>query len=95
MGTRRQGREIALQMLYALDLNPAEEYPSVPGEANGSRIPFDSLEFAEEILRGVKEHRVEIDRLISEKSKHWSIARMARVDLGILRMAVFELLFRV
>lgn len=81
-------------MLYALDLNPAEEHPSIPGEAEGARIPFDSLEFAEEIIRGVKAHRVEIDRLISEKSKHWSIARMARVDLSILRMAIFELLFR-
>lgn len=81
-------------MLYALDLNPAEEHPSIPKEAEDARIPFDSLEFAEEIIRGVKAHSVEIDRLISEKSKHWSIARMARVDLSILRMAIFELLFR-
>jgi N utilization substance protein B len=85
---------MALQMLYALDLNPAEEHPSIPGETEGARVPFDSLEFAEEIIRGVKEHRAEIDRLISEKSEHWSISRMARVDLGILRMAIFELLFR-
>lgn len=82
-------------MLYALDLNPVEEHPSIPGEAEGARIPFDSIDFAEEIIRGVKEHRVEIDRLISEKSKHWAISRMAKVDLSILRMAVFELLFRV
>lgn len=86
---------MALQMLYALDLNPVEEHPSIPGETEGTRIPFDSIDFAEEIIRGVKEHRVEIDRLISEKSKHWAISRMAKVDLSILRMAVFELLFRI
>lgn len=94
MGSRRQGREIALQTLYALDLNFVQEHPPIPGEDEDARIPFDSLEFAEELIQGVKAHRNEIDRLISEKSKHWSISRMARVDLSILRMAVFELLFR-
>lgn len=94
MGTRRQGREIALQLLYALDMNPAEEFPSIPGEAEGAKISFESLDFAEEIVKGVKEKREAIDGVITEKSKNWSIARMARVDLNILRMAIYELLFR-
>lgn len=81
-------------MLYALDVNPSEEHPSVPREVEGPPLPFESLDFAEEILRGVRENLAEIDRLISEKSKNWTIARMARVDLSILRMAIFELLFR-
>lgn len=81
-------------MLYALDVNPSEEHPAVPREEDVPSAPFESLDFAEEILRGVRENRVEIDQLISEKSRNWTISRMARVDLSILRMAIFELLYR-
>lgn len=94
MGSRRLGRELAVQMLYAVDVNPSEEFPSVPQVTEGSKVPYESLDFAEELVRGVGEHRARIDRVISEKSKNWSLERMSRVDLCILRMAIFELLFR-
>ncbi len=85
---------MALQMLYASDLNPADEHPSLPREEEDSRIQYESLDFAEELVRGVTEHRAAIDELLTAKSKNWSLARMARVDLSILRIAIFELLFR-
>lgn len=85
---------MAVQMLYAVDVNPSEEFPSVPQVTEGSKVPYESLDFAEELVRGVGEHRARIDRVISEKSKNWSLERMSKVDLCILRMAIFELLFR-
>jgi len=42
----------------------------------------------------VRDHRARIDEIISDKSKNWSLERISKVDLGILRMAIFELLFR-
>jgi N utilization substance protein B len=50
-------------------------------------------EFAEELVAGVVANRDAIDNIIVDKSKNWTISRMARVDLNILRLAVFELLF--
>jgi N utilization substance protein B len=50
--------------------------------------------FAEDLVAGVVANRTAIDGLIEEKSKNWALGRMARVDLSILRLAVFELLFR-
>jgi N utilization substance protein B len=81
-------------MLYAVDVNPSEEFPSVPQVTEGSKVPYESLDFAEELVRGVGDNRARIDGVISEKSKNWSLQRMSRVDLCILRMAIFELLFR-
>jgi N utilization substance protein B len=49
-------------------------------------------EFATQLVTGVVEHRIELDRLIEEKSKNWSVGRMAKVDLNVLRMAAYELL---
>lgn len=42
----------------------------------------------------MEEHSAEIDAAISKSAKNWSMDRIARVDLAILRLAVFELLFR-
>ena len=38
-------------------------------------------------------HREELDRLIEESSDNWSLSRMSKVDISILRLAVFELLY--
>ncbi len=94
MGSRRRGRELALQMLYALDMNPSEPLPSLSQLMEEKKIDLDAVDFAEDIVRGVKENRTLIDEKISEKSKNWTLSRMARVDLNILRIATYELLLR-
>lgn len=81
-------------MLYASDLNPPDEHFSLPREEEGARIQYDAVDFAEELVKGVAVHRGAIDDLLTAKSKNWSLARMARVDLSILRIAIFELLYR-
>ncbi len=94
MGSRRKGRELALQMLYALDMNPSNPPSSSRQLLDDAEIDFDAVDFADDLVRGVIENRTLIDQKIHEKSKNWSIPRMARVDLNILRMATYELLLR-
>jgi N utilization substance protein B len=59
-----------------------------------SRAASAVRSFAEGLVAGVMEHREILDGKIEEQSTNWSISRMTRVDLNILRIAVFELLFR-
>ncbi len=94
MGSRRRGRELALQILYAMDMNPSDPQPSASQLMEDTKIDFDAADFAEDIVRGVAENRDLIDRKIGEKSKNWALSRMARVDLNILRIATYELLIR-
>ena len=94
MGLRREGRELALQALYAIDLNPAGTREALALFWENTRAAAGVRQFAEELIAGVLEHRRAIDEKIGEKSKHWAIPRMARVDVNILRLAVYELLFR-
>jgi N utilization substance protein B len=51
-------------------------------------------EGAEELVRGVANHRREIDEAIEEVSTNWRMDRMAKVDRNVLRLAVFELRWR-
>lgn len=96
MGIRREARELALQMLYALDSNSSvglretlqtfrEEHVEVAGRVR---------EFAEDLVQGVQSQREVIDEAIRARSKNWSLARMPRVDLNVMRLAAYELMFR-
>jgi len=96
MGLRRESRELALQILYALDANPSvgirETLQTFREEQTDvlSRV----REFAEGLVQGVQEHRTDIDAAITARSKNWTLVRMPRVDLNVMRMAAYELMFR-
>jgi transcription antitermination protein NusB len=99
MGARRTARERALQALYQLDMAKgtaqealASAWASEPEE--GSPDP-DALHFAEDIVHGVVEHLAEIDALIESHSHNWRVDRMARIDRNVLRLAIYELKYRV
>lgn len=94
MGHRHKARVLALQVLYQLDLtqDPMEE--SLALLCDGSQAPGDVRSFARALVEGVRENVTEIDRLIQASSEHWRVERMALVDRNILRLAVYELLFR-
>ena len=51
-------------------------------------------EFAEGLVQGVQGERDNIDTVIKSRSKNWALARMPRVDLNVMRMAAYELMFR-
>lgn len=96
MGHRREARELALQMLYALDSNSSagvrETLQTFREEQ--SEITGKVREFAEDLVQGVQAHREVIDEAIRVRSKNWSLSRMPRVDLNVMRLAAYELMFR-
>ena len=94
MRKRTQARELALQLMYQLDLRGDE----IPDEVNAALAPGagdpEMLDFARELVHGCREKRAEIDRQIEEVAKNWQLKRMAAIDRNILRLATYELLYR-
>jgi transcription antitermination protein NusB len=95
MGKRRKSRELALQFLYQLDLNSADDVGPYEDEF-WSRHPVDAeaREFADGLVRGTKQNQPKVDQLIARCTEHWDLERMAAVDRNILRLAAYELLFQ-
>jgi transcription antitermination protein NusB len=94
MGFRRRSREIALQVLFQSEFTPnlsGEEALSLYLE--NFEASDEIKDFAQTLVRGVLENRVELDNLIQAHSQNWKIHRMAIVDRNILRVAAFELKF--
>lgn len=59
----------------------------------GADIPEKEAEYIKEKYEKIIERLPEIDSKIAEKSKGWSVNRIAKVDIAILRLAVYEMLF--
>jgi N utilization substance protein B len=104
MGKRRTAREMALQMLFQLELGRSAlrdvlrsyEPADVEGEGEGARLEGRDLRsarhYAETLVRGVDQHREAIDELIRGQATNWRLERMPVVDRTVLRIAIYELL---
>ena len=54
----------------------------------------EDIIYSEQVLKGIQEHEAEIDDIINELSIGWRIERMPKVDLCVLRVAIYEMLYR-
>ncbi len=92
---RRDGRVAAVQYLYSWSLNRPDNM------AEDLRLFFATQEqprehyaFAEELIPGAIEHVDEIDGRIRGLARNWEFDRIAKIDLAILRVAIYEMLHR-
>lgn len=92
-GTRRKGRELALQALYQIEITGDPSAAAVDLFLRHFEGTSQAKEFARRLVSGVVSQRAAIDRLIEQTAENWKLARLAKVDLVILRMATYELLF--
>ncbi|MBD3367934.1 MAG: transcription antitermination factor NusB [Candidatus Eisenbacteria bacterium] len=90
LGVRREGRELALKLLYREEVTGLVD-DAIPGIEG---VHEEARAFAEELTAGVRTERGSIDRAISDASEHWEISRMGAVDRSILRIGVYELLYK-
>src|SRR5688572_24498826 len=98
MGTRRQARECALQILYQLDGFEAWDDGRVDDAVAKFFENFDAPEkaraLAVELVKGVAAHKPEIDALVRRHSPRWKLERMALVDRNVLRIGAYEILHK-
>jgi N utilization substance protein B len=65
-----------------------EDEPSVSAETG----PIDRA-LVEQLIRGIHQHRAELDQMLSAASKNWRVERMAVVDRNVIRLALYEIKF--
>jgi transcription antitermination protein NusB len=92
-GKRRKSRELAMQMLFQLDMgkNTPDEVRNTFWKAR-EEDDADVRGFAEDIFRVAVARAPEVTDLIVKHSAHWKLERMASVDRNVLRMAIAEML---
>lgn len=93
---RRDNRKCAFQYLYQWELNKPEQLNDGICQffENQEEQPREYFSFAEELVHGALEHLEEVDDVIRAHTENWSFERIAKVDLSVLRLAIYELLYR-
>jgi N utilization substance protein B len=103
--SRRKGRILAFQALYFWESSSSEAGDShVPVEEllgfawledkKLSSLDEDIAAFSKTLIAGTIENIKEIDLMIKNHLEHWDISRLNRVDLSILRISVYTLMFQ-
>ncbi|MCC6414671.1 MAG: transcription antitermination factor NusB [Opitutaceae bacterium] len=92
---RRDGRVAALQYLFAWSMNePKNLAEDLRLFFEGKDEPREHYSFGEELIQGVVTNVVELDTIIKGLVHNWDFSRIARMDLTILRLAMYEMKFR-
>jgi len=92
-GIRRQARIAALQALYELDCTKHKVEETSARLRARETLAQEALSFSEELVKGVLQHKSELDALIKKFAPAFPPEQMASIDRNILRLAIFEILF--
>ena len=95
MSRRRDNRVAAIQFLYQWSINTTSDLSGALHLFYADREqPRDYYAFADDLIHGVIHHIEEIDEVIKKYLRNWDFERIAKVDLAILRLAIYEMLKR-
>jgi N utilization substance protein B len=98
MGARRKGRILAFQALYAHELTgmPVGELAQFSwlDQENQEKIKPESMDFARLLVQGTIEKLPDVDGHIRKQLEHWDFSRLNKVDLAILRISAYCLIFQ-
>ena len=95
MTARGKARKQALDILFESDIrnsSPIELLSTRLVDVEGPEAR-PVREYAQELVKGVAEHRRKIDELISTYAQGWDMDRLPTVDRNVLRIAIYELLW--
>ncbi len=93
--SRRRARQAVLQVLYRNEFHAGffEQTKKESGSFYFKNLSQTDSQYALAILKGIQPHKKDIDETIKKHSKNWKRERMPLVDLNIMRLAIFEILF--
>jgi N utilization substance protein B len=91
---RRRAREIALKVLFQVDLVNAEPFTVFNYLLTEHPLSDEMAAFSRSLIKGTINNQSEIDDYIKRYSIEWELPRMAGVDRNILRIGVFEMLYK-
>jgi N utilization substance protein B len=93
MSKRRKAREIALQVLYAVDVSHVPWEVSLAETLERRKSVGEAAEYAERLIQSVVDKLHDLDKRVSGCLENWEFKRVSLIDRNIIRIALAELLF--
>jgi N utilization substance protein B len=98
MASRRKGRILAFQALYCWESNHVSvdeltDFAWLEDEKRGS-LDEETVIFSRALITGAVENITDVDNIIKRHLENWDFSRLNRVDLAVLRMSVYTLMYQ-
>lgn len=100
---RREQREQIFKLLFRVEFNAPEEMPQqrdlfmeqlkLPPEEDGMAARNRDIVYITEKYQRIQDMLPQIDSMLNERAEGWSTSRMGKVDVALLRLGVYEILF--
>src|SRR6056297_3291857 len=91
MRARHQARMLATQFLFQRDFNRDDFEGALRMFWINNECSEKVRDFAEELIRGVENHRKILDARLQEYTRNWQVDRMGAVDRNVMRVALYEM----
>lgn len=94
--SRKSAREEAMKLIYQKIMNKTGSKEILDGfyENLENELSEEERNYINECVSGAEENEAKLDAYIEENSKGWKINRISKVDLAIMRLALYEMLYR-
>ncbi len=90
---RKIARECTMKLLYQMQLNEDFSKEAVDIFFDNNELNLEEDSYIREVIEGVTVNIEEIDHYIDKYAQGWKIQRIAKVDLSILRIAIYEMIY--
>lgn len=90
--TRHEARQCALQALYQIDVSNGEIHDALVYVLEERQVNETDLTYVRTLVEGTRSHLIELDEQLASVMERWSTERIGRVELNVLRLALYELL---
>jgi transcription antitermination protein NusB len=92
--SRRLAREVIFRALFQVDIGKCRTEQAIMTALEGFRFSDEEEQFIRELVAGTAEKLEELDRLIEKHLVKWELSRISAVDRNLLRLALYEILYR-
>ncbi|MDT4893769.1 MAG: transcription antitermination protein NusB [Pseudonocardiales bacterium] len=92
MAARSKARKRAVDVLYEADLRGTDPLTTLADRISLAEPPVN--DYTVELVEGLQAHRRRVDEILTDYAEGWTVQRMPDVDRAVLRLAVYELLWR-
>lgn len=92
---RRKSREVAMSLLFEMSINK-EDYNEILNnfkEHTDVDLSDVDMEYVSRVLKGVQDNMQKLDSRIEQNLINWKLYRLSKIDLAILRISTYEILF--
>lgn len=91
---RRASRESAMKLLYQLEIQKSDRNEQIEMALDNESLSENDKNYIKGIVNGVSEKVEFLDSIIEKKAMGWKINRVSKIDLSILRIGIYEILYR-